>query len=1029
MTRRSQKYWFMLLFFVVFNMIWLPVFPCFADKPLFPIPPQLDISTTRPATPPGNKNPQPLTHDNQSLMQPVPDGVWRTVDPGGSGGTLDFVMHPADGTLMASSDMGRSLLRCTDWHKGFEPVAPPGHPTLDVLVPHPRHKGTWYAGFDSPDGKGLFRSRDNGDTWKLIHASSAMARNTVYGLVIDTVAGDTLIWGIRKQGLVISRDHGQTFADFSEGLDTNQLYGFSKNLSAKIPLLAADIGNQTLLFLATPKGLYQRSLHPDTTGRAWRRIPDLPVEPITCLAHDSIKKWVWAVTRSGRLFKNDLATGRWEQVPYTQTSPSPPGITLLQTHPQKPGHLWCFSHGRAGLFHTRDQGATWQWLTRRFLTETDVFQGNVPRDFRHRNKFMRDYFFIHPGNPDHLILGDMYQSLDGGRTWRFAAARYLPDRHAYQGKGLTLLTAYRAFWDQVHPNRVYLGFSDTGLMQSDDRGASVKSLWSSDYPDLYSLAYWSTQMLDTSGTCMAFAADPEYPGTRFYGMSGKGGPNSAKGMLFKTVTSGRHWEPVFPEQSGLPGGMITDLVLMDGQGYHRRTLYAAVNHLNQGRPESGIYLSRDSGNTFERLADSVTSPLGFPLMSLDVCRDHPDILYAAASSEGGKRPARELRKTVDVPLPDGGVFRSSDGGGTWIRTGGPELAGAVQVAVHPHDPDIAYAAVVPGRGKSDAETHVKRGGILKTLDEGRTWNHVLDFSSPVPGLGPIDAGAPASVAVNPVLPEIVYAAVDRAGVFRTLDSGTTWDRVDWDGLKPFQATYHTLTINPHDPAEFFLALFGNSFLAFRDPVAARFLDPARRSNPFDPVLNSGFELTQNNGTPVHWTWQNLAHPGPDGTPILSISTAPDRNGNALRVKMSAATYRNPAFTGDGQVPITFLSHQISPFALSQVRGNTIQVSYDIYATRLKGPDLPILSLVETIGRDTHLIAELPAALAFTHTPYKKMDIKKGHPLAGKWLTVSTTAAVSSRANALTLILHTTDKNQKTDYYIDHVTIRKTRSPG
>jgi hypothetical protein len=88
-----------------------------------------------------------------------------------------------------------------------------------------------------------------------------------------------------------------------------------------------------------------------------------------------------------------------------------------------------------------------------------------------------------------------------------------------------------------------------------------------------------------------------------------------------------------------------------------------------------------------------------------------------------------------------------------------------------------------------------------------------------------------------------------------------------------------------------------------------------------------------------------------------------------------------------------------------------------------------LSLVETIGRDKHLIAELPAALAFTHTPYEKMDIKKGHPLAGKWLTVSTTAAVSPRANALTLILHTTDKNQKADYYIDDVTIRKTRSPG
>jgi photosystem II stability/assembly factor-like uncharacterized protein len=981
-----------LLFFLIISMTWLQAPPCFGDKPMFPIP----------------------------LMLPVPDGVWRTVDPGGSGGTLDFVMHPADGTLLASSDMGRSLLRCTDWQNGFEPVAPPGHPTLDVLVPHPRQQGTWYAGFDSPDGRGLFKSRDNGGTWNLVHSSSAIARNTAYALVIDTGAGDTLIWGIKNQGLVISRDSGKQFADFSKGLDVKNLYGFSKNLSARNLILAAETNNQTLVFLASGTGLFQRSLHPDAADQAWKKIPDLPAEPITCLAHDRVKKWIWAATRSGKLFKNDLVSGKWDQVPYTTASPAPPDITLLQTHPKKPGHLWCFSHGRAGLFHSSDQGKTWQWLTRNFLTDTETYQGNVPKDFRHKHKFTRDYFFIHPGNPDHLILGDMYQSMDGGNTWQFFAARYLPDRHAWQGKGLTLLTAYRAFWDQTNPNRVYLGFSDTGLMRTDDRGFSVTSLWSSQYPDLSPLAYWSTQMLDTSGSCMAFAADPEFATTQFYGMSGKGGKNSANGMLFTTTTDGRHWEPVFPEQSGLPGGMITDLVIMDGNGYGRRTLYAVTNTLDRDRPVSGIYFSKDSGRTFERLADNLTSPLGFPLMNLEACRDHPDVLYAAAGSEGGKRPARQLQKSLDTPLPDGGVFRSDDAGHTWIRTGGPELAGAVQVAVHPHDPDIAYAAVVPGRGKSNAEAHVKRGGILKTLDGGRTWNHVLDFSSPVPGLGVIDAGAPTSVAINPVLPDIVYAAVDRAGVFRTMDSGTTWHRVDWDRLKRFQATYHTLSINPHDPAEFYLALFGNAFLAYRDPDTAKAL--ARSAGHLPLVPNGDFEQIRNNGTPVHWTWNNLDHPGPDGSPILTIAPAPDRKGNALQANMSAATYQNPAFTGGNQGPITFLSTRMPPWAMSQVRGKTIEISYDIHATRLKGPDLPILSLVETVGPNRKMIAELPAVLAYTRTPYEKADIKKGHPLAGKWMTVTTTTSVSPRANALKLVLHTTAENKKTMLYIDNITI-------
>jgi hypothetical protein len=108
--------------------------------------------------------------------------------------------------------------------------------------------------------------------------------------------------------------------------------------------------------------------------------------------------------------------------------------------------------------------------------------------------------------------------------------------------------------------------------------------------------------------------------------------------------------------------------------------------------------------------------------------------------------------------------------------------------------------------------------------------------------------------------------------------------------------------------------------------------------------------------------------------------------------------------------------------MSQVRGNTIRISYDIHATRLKGPDLPILSLVETVGLNRKMIAELPAVLAYTRTPYEKTDIKKGHPLAGKWMTVTTTASVSPRANALTLVLHTTAENKKTMLYIDNITI-------
>jgi hypothetical protein len=947
--------------------------------------------------------------ENSSSLKPfvipVENGVWRTVDPGGSGGTLSHVMHPVNGTILVFSDMSRSLLRSQDGTRTYQAIAPEGHPTLTPIVPHPAKAGVWYAGYSLDDEQGLAQSVDDGETWVLINHEPGAVGSNAFGLVMDT-RPETIVWDFGSKGLMVSRDQGKTFADFNQGLSLENLYGQYQETSGKIPITAIERNSGVMIYLACKKGIFKR----DLAASQWEAIETLPEKKAISLAYDSGKDWIWAGFENGEIYIGDLMAGKWERA-----VTGPPDATIMRTHPLRPGWVWSFSHGRAGLFVSKDKGKTWESLTRFLLFDNPDYTGNVPSSFRDRNKVIRDFFSIDPENPDTLYLGQVYVSYDGGDTWEFGATEYLPEQQAWHGNGLTLLTSYKAWWDQVNPNRVYLGFSDTGLMRSDDRGYSVQALWKEKFPDLYPLAYWKNQMLDTSGSCMAFAVDPQFPQTMYYGMSNKGNSPNTSGMLFRSMHGDSFWKPVIPNKTTLPNGIITDLILQPGNGFTDRKLYALVNYKTTDNiSESGIFLSTDNGESFNRLAGSGDSVLTFPLLDLDYCKDHPDVMYMVSSTRGGKRPAKRIRKTYDHT---GGVFKSLDAGLTWIKTGGEELAGAVEVAVHPNNPDVAYTAVVPGKGdiKIDSAT-----GVHKTMDGGNTWKMVLSAQEWLPEKRKSENGEPVSVAINPELPDIIYAVIKYAGVLRSTNAGSAWERVDWENLKKYQGNYHTLTINPHDPAEFYLSLFGNSFLAYRDPVADAMLTHASVGKNL--IRNGDFERTDRSGKPVHWVWNNLNHPDPEGTPILSIENSPERIGRSLHVRMGEGTYSNNSFTGKNALPITWLENQINPYSITLARGKQINLRYEIYATTAKFRDLPVLSLVETKKTGSEVKAELPAVMGYSATPYRRFRIDPGQNEAGKWVLVESSVHISEDVNSIKLVLFTSQENEITDFFIDNIVL-------
>ena len=123
----------------------------------------------------------------------------------------------------------------------------------------------------------------------------------------------------------------------------------------------------------------------------------------------------------------------------------------------------------------------------------------------------------------------------------------------------------------------------------------------------------------------------------------------------------------------------------------------------------------------------------------------------------------------------GGVFKTTNAGQSWfnvtdgfVKTGS---VGAIEVA--PSDPQIVYVGMGESSTRFNSWHH--GDGVYKSIDAGRTWQHVgLEATMVI-----------AEIRVDPRDPNIVYVAAQGAlhgptkdrGVYRSKDGGRTWQNV------------------------------------------------------------------------------------------------------------------------------------------------------------------------------------------------------------------------------------------------------------
>ena len=170
-----------------------------------------------------------------------------------------------------------------------------------------------------------------------------------------------------------------------------------------------------------------------------------------------------------------------------------------------------------------------------------------------------------------------------------------------------------------------------------------------------------------------------------------------------------------------------------------------------GGVNSGVWKTTNGGISWAPLTDDLPS---LSLGALGVDPLNPDIVYAGTGEENfiGQYGCKPYRSDQ---YPGAGVFKSTDGGVTWVQAGEFFSESIARIAIHPFGTDTLFVASVDGVFRSD--------------DAGGSWELAL-------------SGIATDVHYDPESPSIIYAAIGRPdgdqenGIYKSTDGGRTWER-------------------------------------------------------------------------------------------------------------------------------------------------------------------------------------------------------------------------------------------------------------
>ncbi len=214
------------------------------------------------------------------------------------------------------------------------------------------------------------------------------------------------------------------------------------------------------------------------------------------------------------------------------------------------------------------------------------------------------------------------------------------------------------------------------------------------------------------------AIHPKDPNTVYVAAVGYHFSFNPERGLYKTTDGGKTWNRVLAISDKVG---VVDVVI---NPKNPDIVYAATYdkqripwNFDEGGPETGIYRSKDGGKTWKRLSGGL--PTGkLARLGLAIYPKNPNILYTVIDNQN-KRPlspdeakrAQAMRQDAKERPIGGEVYRSQDGGDTWIKMnaaadsiGGGKWYGWIYI-----DPN------------NDKTIYVPNVNFYRSLDGGKTW--------------------------------------------------------------------------------------------------------------------------------------------------------------------------------------------------------------------------------------------------------------------------------------------------------------------
>ena len=267
------------------------------------------------------------------------------------------------------------------------------------------------------------------------------------------------------------------------------------------------------------------------------------------------------------------------------------------------------------------------------------------------------------------------------------------------------------------------------------------------------------------GRSTAVTGVASQPFVFYYGATGGG--------VWKSTDGGINWESV-SDGSVFGTGSVGALAVSDSDpnvvyvGMGESPIRGNVSH------GDGVYKSTDGGKTWKKIGLEDTRQIS----RIRINPKNPDLVYVAAQGH------------VWGPNEERGVFRSKDGGKTWekVLTRGPK-AGACDLIIDPTNSNVLYAAFWEVYRKPwTLESGGPNGGIFKSTDGGDTWTELTRN----PGL-PRGIVGNIGITVSPANPDRVWAIVEAedGGVFRSDNGGRTWSKINEERRLRQRAWYYT----------------------------------------------------------------------------------------------------------------------------------------------------------------------------------------------------------------------------------------------